>query len=157
MAVSREFDTLNGTAFTSSHVFAEVMRIYEDIGSIYGALNLQDRTNPLPKAAGATANDSYQTALVLLEEIQRLQRYASIPNIDLTDFYRIEPVESPEVFMSTQIVLAELQTLKAYLGLFNTPTPFAEHYEGKKPEDVNQMIRWCYLQLKKIAVLRSSQ
>lgn len=50
----------------------------------------------------------------------------------------------------TQMIIAELQTLKAYVGLKNYITPAASVYVNKKPADVDQLMNW---NLRKIALI----
>jgi len=51
----------------------------------------------------------------------------------------------------TQMVLAELQTIKAYIGI-DTITPGAARYTTKTPAEVDQLMGW---NLRKLDLIKS--
>ncbi len=150
--VSNRLDTINGEAFAPAHVFAQVMRILDDVNLIIYTLNIADDTIPPGKKADSTPADSYETALALLKEIQRLQLPAAIDRIDFSSL-RTDNIVPGDVFEMSIIVLAELQTIKAYLGLRHSFTPPAKYYERKVPGDVQQILGWALRRLKLIKSL----
>ena len=149
--VSLHLDALNGTGFTPSHVYAQVMRIYADVTTLLDALEIKDATAPPAKRQTAVPADVFALGMELLKEIGHIQRASGIHRLDFSDLWgdRITPTE---VFAAMELILAELQTLKAGLGLRHAMTPPAAHYEGKNPADVHQVLGWT---LRKLKLVRS--
>ncbi|MFK5975060.1 MAG: hypothetical protein QM493_01010 [Sulfurovum sp.] len=140
--LSREFDIINGNKFTPSYVFAEAVRIYEDFDNIFKQLNIDDQiTPPIKENSQNTPTDSYNIALQLLESIKKIEINIKL---DIVDFYAFkrEDITPSDVFEITQIILAELQLFKAYIGLNHTITRGAKKYYNKTPTDVSQMLGW---------------
>lgn len=150
--ISLEIDLLNGTTFTPSHVFAQAMRVNEDVNDLVNNLGLQDTTLPPPKELQAKPADAFEMALLMLVEVRRLQ---SLANLESVDFYVFKPnreITPSDVFSLIGIVLAEIQPLKAHLGMKYTATPPANHYDGRVPADVRQVLGWS---LRKLQLIRS--
>lgn len=150
--ISLEIDLLNGTTFTPSHVFAQAMRANEDINNIINTLGLQDTTLPPPKELQAKPADAFEAALQLLIEIRRLQNLANLEGVDFYAFKPNRDISPSDVFTMIGIVLAELQPLKAHLGMKYASTPIANHYEGRIPGDVQQVLGWS---LRKLHLIRA--
>lgn len=150
--ISYQIDLLNGTEFNPSAVFGQAMRIYEDVNTLVEALEIKDDTTPSSKKANSLPADSLAMALQLLQEIKRIQNLAGVEAIDVYAFNLQKNITPTEVFGITGIVLAELQTIKAYLGLKHAFTPLANFYYDKTPGDVIQMLGWS---LKKLQLIQS--
>jgi hypothetical protein len=149
--VSRELDLINGSEFSPSNVFAEAMRIYEDMESIINHLKIEDKTVPPVKKEGGTPGDSYKIAIKLLNTMKHLELQAGIKTVDFFAFNRTD-VNPSDVFELTQITLAEMQVIKAYIGLRREITRGAQHYIDKTPADVVQLMEWL---LRKAKLIRS--
>ena len=139
--VSAELDAINGEAFRPSHVFSESMRIYEDLEAILLHLNINDSTVPSSKLVDLQAKDSYKLALDLLQTLKTLEVQAGLDTIDFYTFERLNVTPS-DVYEITQMVLAELQIIKAYIGLNHEITRGAMFYTDKSPSDVAQVLTW---------------
>lgn len=151
--ISYQWDVLNGKNIDPSYVFAEVMRIYQDINSILSANYIEDTSFPPEKQLAMQPVDSLQAAFVLMEEVQRLQRNKGIPRTDFSVFRKHEQVLKSDVFNMVGMVLAELQTIKAWTGLSHVLTPPANSYQGKTPADVHQLLGWAVHKMKLIKTL----
>ena len=149
--VSLTLDAINGTGFSPAHVFAQVMRIHADVASLLDALEIKDATAPPAKRENIAPRDVFALGMETLKEIGRLQRSAGIIRVDFSDLWA-DQVTPTEVFGTMEIILAELQTLKASLGLRHAMTPPASHYDGKNPADVHQILGWT---LRKLKLIRS--
>lgn len=150
--VSYQLDLLNGTVFTPSLVFAQAIRIYEDIEVLLEALEIKDETIPPPRQVGILPKDTFETALRLLEDIRRVQNLANIEGVDLYAFKTEMTITPSEVFTMTGIILAELQLLKAHIGLRKAFTPIANYYRDRTPADVEQVLGWS---LRKMRLIHS--
>jgi len=148
--ISMSLDELNRGGITPSLVFAENMRLYDDIGLILRFLNIQDKTIPDKKYKKATPNDTFESAMDVLEKIKQLQIGAGI---DFVNFYEFKKknITPREVFTITQMIIAELQTIKAYIGI-DTITPAATKYKTKTPVEVHQLMSW---NLRKLNLIHS--
>lgn len=150
---SLELDLLNGKTLTPSDTLSQAMRVSEDVNFIMDAMDAKNTSIPPQKNLNAQPADAFDTALQLLEEIRRLQKMAGLTGID---FYQLKPqnraVNPSDVFSILGIALAELQQLKAHLGLKYALTPIAEHYENVRSADVQQVIGWNVRKLQAISV-----
>ncbi|WP_353570863.1 hypothetical protein [Candidatus Albibeggiatoa sp. nov. BB20] len=140
--ISAELDLLLKKSLSPSFVFAQAMRISEDINAILDAQNIANNSIPPPKNKNTTPTESYAAAEQLMTEIVRIQRTTNVNSID---FKELKPnkITAGDVFSMTGIILAELQTIKAHLGLKYALTPVAKHYTNILPADVEQVLGWC--------------
>lgn len=152
--ISAELDLLVGKSITPSFVFAQAMRISEDITFILDALDINNDTIPPPKKPDTTPRDSYETAQRLMKEIARIQRIRGVASIDFKALKPTGEIKPDDVFSMTGIILAELQTIKAYLGLKHALTPVAKRYTNIEPADVEQMLGWCVRKMQLIDLIK---
>lgn len=152
--ISVEIDFLNGSSFTSNNVFSQAMRALDDVNAILDHLEVRDNTIPPAVQTGATPSDVFNTGIVLLEEIRKVQLLAGLDTIDTSILKSSYKTISPsEVFGLMGLALAELQTLKGYLGLKHMLTPPARHYENISPQNIQQVIGWTIRKLRIIKML----
>lgn len=155
--VSIALDTLNGKRFTPSYVFGEQMRVYDDITRILNKLRIQDDTIPDKKNPTDTPRVVFGKSLQVLEKIKQLQISVGIDYVDFSEFGKNDDTITPnEVYTITQMIIAELQTLKAYVGI-HTITPPASEYTGKTPAEVSQLVGWNLRKLNLIHSLSREQ
>jgi len=147
--ISRDFDIINAQEVTPSYVFGELIRIYEDFQAIFNRLKLDDETTPPSKNTQATPMESYRIALELLNVLSKIENNLGLKSIDFYAFRREEVVPS-DVFEITQIILAELQVIKAKIGLTHTITRGAKQYRDKTPTDASQMLGWLLKKSQKL-------
>ena len=148
--ISAAFDELNKRALTPNYVYGETMRIYDDISIILNYLDIYDSTVPDAKMQNATPADALDTAMSILQDITQLQKSVGIEHIDFSEFRKTNVLPS-DVYTVTGLIISELQPLKAYIGLNDSVTPPALYYERKKPENVEQLMRW---NLKRINLIK---
>ena len=139
--ISKAFDELNKRELTPDYVYAESMRIFDDITVLLHYLNIDDSTTPETILASATPKDAINVAFKLIRRIQSLQSDVRINTVDFSELNKKGPNPS-DVFVATGIVIAELQTLKAYVGLKYSVTPPAHIYKNREPRHVEQLLRW---------------
>jgi hypothetical protein len=148
--ISMNLDALNGFSINSSFVFSEVSRINEDVTEILRYNKIVDTAYPPAKNMQATPIDSLAQGFELLKTIQSIQNKLSIPTTDLNFFLKKENVNPSEVFTLILICNAELQTIKAKLGMKHAVTPFHEYYEGQSPAEVVQLIGYVNYRLSQL-------
>ncbi|MCU7836765.1 MAG: hypothetical protein KZQ83_16140 [gamma proteobacterium symbiont of Taylorina sp.] len=151
--VSALLDVINGSEFTPSYVFGEAMRIYEDVNTILSKLLIRDLTIPPEKLLKVTPGDTQLTALFLLGKLSELEQGIGIEGVDASVFFQDEP-NPADVFELTQVILAELQVIKATLGIRHVITQAAQYYTQKTPADANQLLGWSLLKINQIVTLR---
>lgn len=149
-AISTQLDAINGESFTPSHVYAQTMRILDDLNIILARLDIHERIGPPNKDRKTQPKDVYQTALLAMDEVHRLQMMAAVEPINFRKF-RAGEITPSDVFDITQMLLAELQTVKAHLQLSNISIP-APVYFDKTPGDAKQVLEWV---LRKIVIIHS--
>ena len=138
--IAFDLDNLNGEPINPSYVYAEVQRINEDVNSIMRNTGTFDNAVPPPKNPNVTPKDSLHAAFVLMDEVQRLQRQLGLDITNFSVFHKTDNVVPSEVFRMVTLCLAELQIIKAKLGILHNFTPAAEFYEGKTPVQVVQLL-----------------
>jgi len=148
--VSAQLDVLNKGGVTPSYVFGENMRIYSDLSKILSYLHIQDNTIPADKNKHATPTNTFNTGMLSLDKIKQLQISSGIDFVDFSGFRKLRQTPS-EVFSISEMIIAELQTIKAYLGI-STITPAAMQYKGKTPVEVDQLMSW---NLRKLNLIHS--
>jgi len=138
--IETRWDDLAGITIDSSPPFAQVLRLNEDINTLMRSLNILDNAIPPAERLKAKMADSLADAFLVLEQVQRLQRMAGLEIIDFSPFRRAEEVTANHVFNLICLTLAELQQVKAQLGLIHAITPPATYQEHKTSSDVVQFL-----------------
>jgi hypothetical protein len=88
----------------------------------------------------------------LMQEVQRIQGLANIEPVDFSGF--LVPSATPsDTFNMTLMILAELQPIKAFLGMKHTITVPGRLYDEKKAADVQQLLEWARRKLQLIQTL----
>lgn len=150
--ISSDFDLLNGKTLTPSDVLAQAVRVSEDINFIMDALDVKNTTIPPKKNPDVQPGGAFDNFVQTLVEIKRIQKLAGLNGVDFYVFKPANRIITPsDVFSIGGITLAELQPLKASLGLKYALTPMAEHYEGIQPADVQQLMGWNVRKLQLIS------
>lgn len=149
--VSHDLDIINGKSLTPADALTQAVRIFEDINAILDELKINDNVIPPPKNLNAQPGGSFENVIKLLEEISRIKKMIGM---DMIDFYTLIPKDRSatpsDVFSVAGIALAELQPIKAYLGLKHILTPMAEYYENIRPAEVQQLFGWSIRKLQLI-------
>ncbi|MEZ5673565.1 MAG: hypothetical protein R3E08_14800 [Thiotrichaceae bacterium] len=152
--ISSDFDLLNGKNLTPSNVMTQAVRISEDVNFIMEALGIKNTTIPPKKNIGVQPGGAFDNFVQLLVEIKRIQKLIGLSGVDFYAFKPTNRVVTPsDVFSIGGIALAELQPIKAYLGLKYALTPMAEYYEGMQPADVQQLVGWNIRKLQLISTI----
>lgn len=141
--ISYDLDALNGEGISPSYVYAEALRINEDINAILRSTNTLDSAVPPARNIKVEPKDSLRVAFALMQEIQRLQRKLAIENTDFSVFLKKDAVVPSDVFNMIGLCLAELQLVKAKLGMNHHITPPAEFHRGKTPAEVVQLLGYA--------------
>jgi hypothetical protein len=135
------WQVLIGGQITPTYVYAEAMRLNEDVSSILQMKNVMDTAEPPAKPSNATPGDSLNAGFAVLREIQQLQEKAELEPMNLEEFHLDKQQAKPQdVFTLIELLLAELQPLKVKLGMKHVITPVAQYYENKRPADVTQVL-----------------
>lgn len=141
-----EWDLLAGVTTDSSMCFAQIMRLNEDVNVILRKLNVFDTAVPPTKIPESTSVNSLAGTFLVLEQIQRLQKLTRIETVDLSGFKNTENVKPQEVFNMVCFLIAEIQLIKAELGITSF-TPAAADYKNKKPADNRQLLGYVEAKL----------
>ena len=141
--VSNELDILIGHQTVPNDVFAQVMRVYDDISTILAKLNISDNTMPPKKHKNSKPKDVFKAAFELMDTVLAIQRRVNINRIDFSVFMKKQNIKPSNVYEIIGLVLSELQPIKAQLDIKRSITPPSKHYEDKSPADVEQLIMWA--------------
>ncbi|MCI5221699.1 MAG: hypothetical protein D3924_03205 [Candidatus Electrothrix sp. AR4] len=151
--ISCQLDVLNKEEINANYVFAEVMRIHEDAVEMINSLQIRDMTYPPGKQAEVSPAETLASTFELLSEIQRLQKSAGIERTNFSIFKKKQGVIPSDVFNIVSMALAELQTVKAYMGLNQIVTKAAVAHERKTANEVHQLLQWTTRMLSQIRQL----
>jgi len=146
--ISHEMDIVNSHTTTPTFVYAEAMRLNEDINAILSKTNTIDTATPPAKNRNAVPKDSLATAFVLMEIIQQMEQKLGLETTDFSVFRKRENITPDDILNIVGMCLAEVQTIKAKIGLVNTITPSAEIHEAKTPAEVNQLLGYMINKLR---------
>lgn len=140
--VSLELDILNGEVFTPSYVFSEALRVYDDITIILNYLDIPNETIPPKRNINSLPKDSFNTSMSILKKINKIKKSIDIKSTDFEQLIK-DNITPSDVFSLNQIILSELQVIKAHLKLYDYVTTPAKTHNNKTPVDVNQILGWC--------------
>jgi hypothetical protein len=144
--IETEWDLLAGVTTDPSMGFAQIMRLNEDVSAILRKLNVFDTAVPPAKIPESTTVNTLAGTFLVLEQIQRLQKLARIDTVDLSDFKNTENVKPAEIFNMVCFLIAEMQLIKAELGITSF-TPAAAEYKNKRPADNRQLLGYVEAKL----------
>lgn len=152
--ISYDLDTINGKSLSPTDALSQAVRVFEDVSAILDALRIKHDIIPPPKNLNTQPGGSFDNVLQLINEIERIRKMIGMDVIDFQAFTPTDRAITPsDVFSLAGIALAELQPIKAYLGLTNVLTPMAEHYENIRPAEVQQLFGWSTRKLQLIKQL----
>lgn len=149
--ITHKLDRLNGHQTVPSDVYAQAMRIFEEISLMLDELEITDTTTPFKKSVNAKPKDALKAVFRLLDGIQLLQKDLKMETTDFSSLQK-NNVQPREVFNMIILTLAELQPIKASLHLNRIITPPARYFENKKPKDVEQLTLW---NMERVKLIRS--
>ncbi|MBF0625407.1 MAG: hypothetical protein HQL82_11455 [Magnetococcales bacterium] len=152
-AISLHLDALIGEDIDPSHVFGESMRLFEDASTLLDRLHLPDTAFPPARLADATSHDAQAAAMAVLGEIQRIQADLGLQRTDFSPFLAIPNPRPADIFNLVGLALADLQTVKAALGVEQI-TPPHRMTRGKTQAHVQQLLGWVARKLSLIQTLR---
>jgi len=147
--VSADLDQLTSPV-TSSEVYGEVKRLNEDVNAVLRHLRIFEKAVPPARRENLRPRDSLQTVFALLGEIHRIQRGYGMEPTDLKGFDMGDKTVPDDVFGLVELTLAELQRIKAQIGLNHHITVAASFEENKVPADVVQLLGYITDKLREI-------
>ncbi len=155
--VSALWSVLIGGQITPPYVYAEAIRLNDDVTQLLQTEGIMDIAIPPAKIPNSNPGDALAAAFDVLREIQRLQVQTGVEPFNLDEFYIAkQDVHPQDVFNTIGLLLAELQTLKAKLGMKHAVTPIAQYYENKQPADVGQVLGYIANRLHLLDLHRES-
>ena len=147
--ISGELDALAG-ASTPSEAYSEAMRLDYDADAVLHYLGQIDQAVPPPRRDNALPKDALQAVFALLAEIGRLQRAHGLTSTDFKGFEMGDKTTLDDVLGLIELSLAELQRLKARLGMAHAITASGFFEENKTPADVVQLLGYVSAKLRAI-------
>jgi len=149
--ISASLNELNQSDLKPADVFAETMRIYDDLSVILNHLDIKDETIPQKRKENATPSDSLKISLVVLNRLAKLQKSVGIKTIDSSAFDKNNATPS-DVYTVTGLIITGLQTIKAHIGLTTVITSPSQIYSKKVPADIEQLMGW---NLRKVSLIKN--
>jgi len=133
-----------------TYVYAEARRLNDDVNQLLSHLEVIDSVSPPRRLNQASPIDAMQQAFNVLQELHRLQRYYDLPVNNLQGFNRGAQSQPKDVFVMITLLIAELQTVKARVGLNHALVPNAGQAREKSPVDVAQLLGYVANKLQQI-------
>ncbi|MBF0621902.1 MAG: hypothetical protein HQL54_08235 [Magnetococcales bacterium] len=147
-AISLDLDALNNQQIDPPYVFAEVMRLYEDVSYFLRQLGIKDNTFPPARQSNIIPGDSFKVSFGVMKEIQRIQRILGASHTSFSAFDKQQDVVPSDVFNMVSMCLAEFQIVKAHMKITRI-TPAAHLLTNNKtPDDIYQLLRWIRRKLR---------
>ncbi len=150
---SLKLDKINKNQIKPSDVYAQVMRLHEDISQIFKYLSITDTTVPPLKNINSKPKDAYIAVLKLIDTIQKIQLKMGL-TITNFDTFRNNNIQPSDVINMVMMAISEIQPIKSYIGLKTQVTPPAKSYQHKVPADVEQLLYW---NVKRIVIINESK
>jgi hypothetical protein len=147
--ISGELELLTG-AVTPSEVYGEVKRLNEDVNAILRHQRIFEKAMPPPRRDNLQPKDSLKAVFALTDEIQRIQRIHGLTTTDFKGFDLGDKTTPDDVFGMIALALAELQRVKAQLGMSHHITLPGTWEENKTPADVVQLLGYITAKLREI-------
>ncbi|MEI6412710.1 MAG: hypothetical protein WCP34_00420 [Pseudomonadota bacterium] len=147
--VSAELELLTSPV-TPSEVYGEVKRLNADVNALLRHLRIFERAMPPPRRENLQPRDSLRAVFEVMGEIQRLQRAHSLDTTDFKGFETDDKTVPGDVFGLVAFTLAELQRVKAQIGMTHAITAPAVYEENKSPADVVQLLGYIANKLHEI-------
>jgi hypothetical protein len=146
--ISHDLDLLVGEQVNPSVVYAEALRVDQDVDLLLRHVGTADIAFPPARNPAAKPKDSLRAAFAVMDQIQRLQRKLGLPGTDFTAFRDRDDAVSADVLNMVGMCVAEIQLVKAQLGLLHSLTPPAEYQAGKTPTEVAQLLSYMAAKLR---------
>jgi hypothetical protein len=147
--ISGDLDLLVGTS-TSSDAYSEARRLHEDVTALLRHQRIFDEAVPPPRRDNLQPKDSLQAVFALIGEIQRIQRAHGLTTTDFKGFEMGDKTTSDDVLGQIELALAELQSIKARLGMAHAVTVLGSYEENKTPADVVQLLGYVTAKLREV-------
>ncbi|CAK0757727.1 putative PilJ domain-containing protein [Azospirillaceae bacterium] len=151
--IQNAWDIMLSGVLGFSVIFAETMRLNDDIDAIINHLAIIDRTAPPPTPLSApTYNDIIDAAFLMMTEVEHIQLKLGIDSPDIAPFHPITSATVGDILSVLNLALAEMQPIKAKVGLRRTITPPAEFYDHKKSIETLRLIGYLTAKLRQIRI-----
>jgi hypothetical protein len=145
------WDSLLGDGYAAGALYAEALRLDEDVSELLELLRRFDDAAPPPRPEQLAPEGVLTAAYGVLGEVQRMQRLLGLPVTDLAA-WRSEGADAEMALDLVVLTLAELQTVKARLGFRHAIPPAAKHRPGQRLAEAAQLLGYS---ARKLALIRS--
>ena len=147
--ISGDLDLLLG-ASTPNDAYSEALRLHEDVTALLRHQRIFDEAVPPPRRDNLQPKDSLLAVFALIGEIQRIQRTHGLATTDFKGFETGDKATPDDVLAMIQLALAELQLIKARLGMTHAITASGTYEENKTPADVVQLLGYVTAKLREV-------
>ena len=151
------FVALNGeSSITPNEVYAQLVCATKDVMSILEQSDPACRYNveTAPVESGKTPSDVFRQCLNLRSEINIVRRNAGLGETPVPQS-AIQELAPLDVFLQTQIIIAELNLLKRGTETISS-TPLAIPVTGKTPSDCYQQVSFAVHLIKQVIPVRAT-
>jgi hypothetical protein len=137
-----KFRTLAGREeITPDAVFPQMVRAVSDVKSVLTHIDPAQRFRiDSPRSSGElTPGHVFKECLLIRHDINKLREHFNLERIPVPEVQSNRELHPADVFIQTQIIIAELNLLKMGTGTVSS-TPLAVPVSGKVPADVHQQV-----------------
>lgn len=147
--ISHELDLLAGPV-TATEVYAEAMRINEEVNAVLRHLGVFERAVPPPRPEALEPEEVLRAAIVLLEEVRRIERVHGMAMPELQELDTGDKAALDEALIMVEFALAEFDRVKARIGMAHRVAVPSTYAQDKKPADVVQLLGYITDKLRQI-------
>lgn len=147
--ISGELDLLSSPV-TVGDVYSEAKRIDAEVDAMLRQLRIVDTAVPPPRPENALPGESQAIALSLLEEVLRIERAYGMAVTEFKGFDTGKKATSGDVLILVEMVIAEMERIKARSGLTHRITVPSSYTQDKSPADLAQLLGYITNKLREI-------
>lgn len=141
VSIFHKMSALNGLDnITPNQVFPQMVRAVSDVKSLLAHIDPAQRFRiDAPDDAHfeeITPNHVFKECLTVREDINKLRKHLRLREIPVPDFQEDRKLHPADVFIQTQIIIAELNLIKMTTGTISA-TPLPIPVSGKTSRDVD--------------------
>ncbi|MBF0620898.1 MAG: hypothetical protein HQL54_03120 [Magnetococcales bacterium] len=151
--INRALDGMVDNSHIIGIAFGNCIRIHHDIDEIIRALGLNDQTSPPNRVQQAQSETLLAAFSKLLNEVRQIQRPVGVERISGLNLSSDTP-KLGELLGLSNLIVAELQPIKTYLGLANDQPFLTTNYRDKQLGDILQLLAWGLRKIKQIQLLQ---
>jgi hypothetical protein len=147
--ISRELDLLSSPV-TPTDAYSEAKRIDAEVDAALRHLRVVEKAVPPARLEDLRPKDSLRAVFGLLEELRRIERDYGMAMPEFREFDTGDKATPDDVLILVEMAIAELERVKARVGMVHRVTVPGTYEQNKKPADVAQLLGYIVAKLREV-------